>query len=165
MHRADPDDGSGNRVSGAHWDAGQSRAEQGNGTRALGAEATKGFELGDLLSHGMDNPPASEIRARSNRGVCRQDNRPAKATPVRKHVGFAHKPGGIKSNGYDTHGFLCIVAAVAETIGRGGEKLQLAKPFVHDLRRLVLKNTMGGNHKGQVKHYADDRSNHDGDKG
>jgi len=53
---------------------------------------------------------------------------------------------------------------VTQTVGCGGEQLQLAEPFVYNLRRLVLQNPVGGDHKSQAEHHAHDRSDHNKDQ-
>src|ERR1035438_6963368 len=39
-----------------------------------------------------------------------------------------------------------------------------SEPFVHELRRFVLKNPVSGDHEGETKHHAHDRSDHDEDE-
>src|SRR5450759_2187955 len=63
MYGSYADDGAGDGVSGADWDAGQSGAKQSDGSGAFCAETAEGLELGDLLSHGADDAPAAKIRS------------------------------------------------------------------------------------------------------
>jgi hypothetical protein len=93
-----------------------------------------------------------------------QDDRPAEASPVREHVGSAHESGGIKGTGDNAHSLLRVVPAVAEAVRGSGKKLELTKPFVHELRRFVLKNPVSGDHEGETKHHAHDRSDYDEDE-
>ena len=63
-----------------------------------------------------------------------------KCPQLPEHVGLAHKAGGVERTGDDAHGFLRVVAAMAEAVGGGGEQLQLAEQSVDGLRRLVPQN-------------------------
>ena len=140
---ADADDRAGDGVSGADGDAGQSGAEQRDGSSAFGAEAADGFEFGDFLAHGVNDAPAAEIGAGGDGGVGGKDDGPAKASPVGEHVGFAHEPGGVECAGDDAHGLLRVVAAVAEAVGGGREQLQLAKPFVDESAAACSEESSG----------------------
>ena len=93
-----------------------------------------------------------------------QDDGPTVPSPVPKHVRFAHESGGVDRARDNAHGLLSVVAAVAETVGRGGQELQLAKPFVHDLRRLVLQNPVSCDHEAQTENHSHDRGYHDKDQ-
>src|SRR5579864_9208193 len=91
LDRTHANDRASNRVSGADWNTRHRGAEQSDGSSAFGAEAAEGLQLGDLLSHGVDDAPAPEVRSGRNRSVRRQDDRPTKASPVGKHIGLAHE--------------------------------------------------------------------------
>src|SRR5579872_4045973 len=161
---ADAHDGAGDGVRGADGDAGQGGAEQSDGAGAFGTESAERFQLGDLLSHGVDDAPSAEVGAGGDGGVGGQDDGPVEASPVGEHVGLGHESGGVESAGDNSHCFLRVIATVAERVGSGGKQLEFAKPFVHGLRRLVLKNPMGGNHEDQAEDHAHDGGNDDKDE-
>ena len=92
---------------------------------AFGTETAKRLELGDFLSHGVDDAPTTEIGSGGDGGVSSQDDGPAIVPPIRKHVGLAHEPSGVERAGDDAHGFLRVVAAVSEAIGGGGDRVGL----------------------------------------
>ena len=48
-----------------------------------------------------------------------------------------HDAGGVERAGHDAHGLLRVVAAVSQTVGGGGEQLQLAEELVDLARRIV----------------------------
>ena len=61
------------------------------------------------------------------------------------------KPGGVKCARNDAHGLLRIVAAVTQTVSGSREKLQLTKPFIYSLGRLVLQDPVRRDHESKPR--------------
>src|ERR1700739_1508707 len=164
MDGTDADDSAGDGVSGADGNSGERGAEQSDGSSALGTESAERFELGDFLAHGVDDAPSSEISTGGDGGVSGQNDRPVKVPPVGQHVGFRPKRGGVERAGDNAHGFLRIVAAMAETVCRSGEQLEFAEPLVNRLRSFVLENPVGGDPEDQAEKHAHEGSDDDEDE-
>ena len=76
----------------------------------LGAEAADRLELGDPLSHGLDDAPAAEQRAERDGHVAGDDH------PVRHVRPRGREAGRDQQHPDDAHGFLRVVAAVPEAV-------------------------------------------------
>src|SRR5687767_8706192 len=62
LRRADPDDCAGDRMRGRNRDTQAGGEKQHDSAAGFGAAAANRPQLGDLLSHGLDDPPAPESR-------------------------------------------------------------------------------------------------------
>ena len=69
MHRADTNNGTGNRVSGADGNAECCRGKERGGGGNFGASAIVRSEFGDAHAHGFDDAPAAAHRTDTNGGV------------------------------------------------------------------------------------------------
>ena len=76
----------------------------------------------------MRHPPKYVPRAMARIGG--EDDRPVIAAPSVMELVGIDEAGGVESTGDDAHGLLRIVAAVAEAVGGGGEKLRLTEGSV-----------------------------------
>ena len=123
-----------------------------------------GRKPGNFLAHGVDDAPAAEIRSRGNGGMGSEDDGPMQVSPIGEHVFLTHKACSVESAGDDAHGFLRIVAAVAETVAGGGEQLQLAKPGIDLVGSLVSQEPIRAGHEDKPEHKAHDRRNDDEDQ-
>ena len=98
----------------------------------------------------MDDAPSAEVGSGSNGGVGGQDDGPAKFPPVAQHVSFGHESARVESASDDAHGFLGVVASMAQAVCGGGEQLQFTEPAVHRLWRFILQNPVGGDQKNKT---------------
>ncbi len=165
MHGSYADDGASDRVGCADWDPSQSGGEQSYGAGGFGAESADRLQFGDTGAHGVDDAPPTEVGAQSDGGVGREDDRPVVVSPTALQFGSTEDLGAEQRTGDDAHGFLSIVAAVAEAVGSGGEQLQAAEPGVDALRRLAAKNPENRGHEQERENEANDRGDHDEDEG
>ena len=137
MSCAHSDDGAGDGVSGAHRYSGQGCGEESNCTGGFGAESADRFQLGDAGAHRVDDAPSAEVSTEGYSSVCGQDDGPVKVSPGGLELSGRDEVSAEEGAGNDPHGFLGVIAAMAQAIGRGGEELELAKPGIDTLRRLV----------------------------
>jgi hypothetical protein len=93
-------------------------------------KAADGLELGDALTHGLDDPPAAEHRAQADGDVAAPDH------PGRRHGGVRlGVAGGDQQHPDDADRLLRIVAAVPEAVEPGRDELHAAEQVVDPERR------------------------------
>src|SRR4029077_1458287 len=119
--RADSNNRAGDGMRGADRNAEVRGAREGQRTGSFRRESTEGRELGDALTHGLDDAPASGHRAPGH-GEMAANNHPV------RNVERFEQTAGRQRGGDDAHAFLRVVGAVAETVKRGRKQLQPAEP-------------------------------------
>src|ERR1700680_4785117 len=67
--------------------------------------------------------------------------------------------------GYNSHGLLRVVAAVAETVRCRRQELQLAKPGIDFSRGLIAEKPKYRNHECKAKDESHDRCHNNEDQG
>src|SRR2546425_13270083 len=101
----------------------------------------------------MHNAPAPEIGPRGDGSVSGQNNGPVELAPVPEHVLLAHEATGVYGTGDNAHRFLSVVASMPQTVAGGRQQLQLAKPAVDLLGRLVSWQPIRTSHEQQPQSH------------
>jgi hypothetical protein len=124
-------------------------------TTGFGAEAAHGFELGDLLAHGLDDAPAAKHGASRNGDVAATMTQPGATC---RSGGVA---GGDQQHPDDANGLLRVVAAVAQAVGAGRDQLQAPEPAVHPRRRGAAEHPGHQHHHQRAQQEAQHRRHKD----
>src|SRR5579859_2092563 len=148
--RADSYDCAGDGMRGADRNAKVRGAREGQRAGSFRRESAEGSELGDALSHSLDDAPAPGHGAAGHREVATNDH------PIRDIKSF-EQAAGRQRGGDDAHTFLRVVGAVAETVKSSGEQLQPAKPAVNLEGALIAYDPTGSNRHGDADDEAHDR--------
>ena len=124
--------------------------EQGHGAAGFGRKTTDGAQLGDFLAHGLDDAPAAEHGAERDRDVTGNDDPDRQVVRCRDTRGDQQQPD-------DAHGFLRVVAAVADAVGRRGGQLQRAEIPVDATRRGPEAQPGDRDHDQGAERHAEQR--------
>src|SRR3989441_637987 len=136
-------------MRGADRDAKVCRSDQGESAGGFRGEAAEGIELGDALTHGFDNAPATSHGAAAHGQMAADDD------PV-GHVVSLQQAASDEGRGDNAHAFLSVIGAVTEAVGGSGKELQAAEPAVDLKRTLVADDPTCGNGYNDAKEEADD---------
>ena len=125
---AHPNNGTGDGVGGAHGDAHVGRGEEHDGGGGFCGESVDGFELGDAVAQGPDDPHAAGGCAKAHHdGAADLD---PEWNSHHGALGF-QPPVGDKTQADDAHGLLGVILAVGEGHGSGGNELEFPECGVH----------------------------------
>src|SRR5437870_4736781 len=156
---ADAKDGAGDGVSGGDGDAHVSGGNDGGGGGGFRTEAADGCEAGDARSKRSNDAPAAEHGAGGDSNIAGHHDPEGDVVLVaEERVLLAHPAwmaGGGEKHDDDAHGFLGIVAAVAEAEDGGGEELEAAEPAIDFSRMSAAEDPGGGGHEQASGNEAD----------
>ena len=82
MNCANSHDSPGDGVRSADRNACQGGAEESDRSGAFGTKSSQRLQLGDLLAHGMNDAPSTEVGTSGNRRVGRENDGPVKFPPI-----------------------------------------------------------------------------------
>src|SRR5438270_1669348 len=158
--RSYADDGAGDGMGGAHGDAVRGEKEERDGAGALSAESADRPELGDLGTHGTDNTPAAEISSQPHGRVGADDDPPLIRAPAFGELRLSEIATGEQRAGDDAHGFLRVIAAVANAVSGSGEELQFSEKLINGAGRGAMEDPRDGDHEREADNEADERRQH-----
>src|SRR5205085_2403608 len=115
---ADAENCAGDGVSGGKGNAEVGGGDDGAGGGGFGAESPDGLEAGDPRAEGFDDSPAAEHGAQSDCKIAKHHHPEGDVVLVAEEGVLRADPFGMAGGGDehddDAHGFLGVVAAVAE---------------------------------------------------
>src|SRR2546427_7174289 len=149
MDCANSDNRSGDGVRRAHWDTSKGSAEQSQRASAFGTKSSDRFQLGDLGAHGVNDAPTPEISAQGDGSVSCKNDWPLESAPVVGHVVRSHVTRGKERARHNSHGFLGVVATMADAVSCGGNELEPAEPVVNRAGILMLQKPIAGDGKDE----------------
>ena len=136
-------------MCGRHRYAQEGCEEQCQSATGFSTEAANGLELGDLLTHGLHDAPATKHGAHANRQVAAH-NSPRRWRCV-SCIGVARRN---QQQPDDTDGLLSIVTTVTQAVSAGRNQLQTAEPLIHAMGACAAANPGHQHHHQRTQQEA-----------